>query len=274
MIAETEVDLYEMNYPDDYIPVRGDTINYLDNNWRAAVVINSQDNEVTFLTTDNEVKTRRVTDVRVSHDLRMRMLLTLDHEDAVTNRQKFVDDYITNVKAYAEADASAKGASVDSNGNAINKGRGRQLDEARAKEVNDYVVKITSFIEQFDGPVFKTDILDNFSLDSGTYDLVMKRVIAGHKIFKTGQKRGTNYRVAGRVYTEAEDSPKNTKATVDSVPTELLEFIKDNGPASKSMIVKEFKYSDKDWIEIKSGLDACDQVEITGVKRGTRYTFI
>lgn len=274
MIAETEIDLYEMNYPSDYVPVRGDTINYLDNNWRAAVVINSQDGQVTFLTTDNEVKTLRTTNVRVSHDLRMRMLLTLDEQDAATNRQKFLDDYINNVKTQAEADATAKGSSVDSNGNVINKGRGRQLDGARAKEVNDYVEKIISFIEGFDAPVFKTDILDNFPMDSGTYDLVMKRVIGGHKIFKTGQKRGTNYRVAGREYVEVNDSLKNNKSVASDVPSDLLKFIEDNGPASKSMIVKEFNYSDKDWLDIKSALDACDQVEITGVKRGTRYTFI
>ena len=80
--TNTAVNLYDYQYPSDYVPVRGDTIRYYDTNWRTGVVLHSQDGEVTFLTPENKTRTFQASNVKISHDQRMRLLLTLDEEDA------------------------------------------------------------------------------------------------------------------------------------------------------------------------------------------------
>lgn len=194
-------DYYDFTYPDDYVPVRGDTINYYETNWRNAVVLNSQDGEVTFLTIDDDVITRNIDDVRISHDMRMRMLLTLDEDDAAKSREDFLDAYIKSVKERAAKEAISRGAITDDDGNVVGgKKRGRQLEGDRAKEISGLVNDVTKFIEDSPKPIIKNDILSKFKMDAGTYNLVMKRILSDHKIVKNGQKRGTNYRVAGRSY--------------------------------------------------------------------------
>jgi hypothetical protein len=262
------MDLYEFNYPDDYIPVRGDTVNYWDNNWRTGVVINSQDNEVVLLNVDNEVKTKRVDNIRISHDIRMRMLLTLDEDDAAANREKFLDDYISRVKLRAEQYAADETAS------------GR-MDADRAAEVTAYVKKVTEFVLDQDSPVSRGDIVKEFSLDANTFDVVMKRVLGGHKVFKTGERKSITYRVAGKVYGDTPvaspkptGEPKTTKPTADTSSPNVIDFIKNAGePLAKADIVSKFKFTNTQWTSIKTELENSSEIIITGQKRGTRYAY-
>lgn len=262
------MDLYEFNYPDDYIPVRGDTVNYWDNNWRTGVVINSQDNEVVLLNVDNEVKTKRVDNIRISHDIRMRMLLTLDEDDAAANREKFLDDYISRVKLRAEQYAADETAS------------GR-MDADRAAEVTAYVKKVTEFVLDQDSPVSRGDIVKEFSLDANTFDVVMKRVLGGHKVFKTGERKSITYRVAGKVYGDTPvaspkptDEPKTTKPTADASSPNVIDFIKNaKEPLAKADIVSKFKFTNTQWTSIKTELENSSEIIITGQKRGTRYAY-
>lgn len=104
-MMQTENDIYEVTYPDDYVPVRGDTIRYYDLNWRSAVVLNSQDGEVTFLTPDNQVRTFKAHNVKVAHDGRMRLLAMLNDDDAAKNREDFLDEFVTAAKRRAEQES-------------------------------------------------------------------------------------------------------------------------------------------------------------------------
>lgn len=200
-MTQNGTDLYELTYPDEYIPVRGDTIRYYDLNWRSGVVLNSQDGEVTFLTPENNVRTFKRDSVKIALDLRMRLLTTLNEDDAAKNREDFLEEFVAGAKKRAEKEAIAKGAIVDDDGTVIApKKRGKQMDTDRARQVNDFVTKIIDLIEKSEKPIYKNDITSNFDMDANTYNLVMKRVIESHKIVKNGQKRGTNYRLAGRTY--------------------------------------------------------------------------
>lgn len=201
MMSQTEANIYEITYPDDYVPVRGDTIRYYELNWRSAVVLNSQDGEVTFLTPENIVRTFKMHSIKVAHDSRMRLLAMLNEEDAAKNREAFLDEFVAAAKKRAEQEAIAKGAIVDDDGTVIApKKRGKQMDVDRAKQVNDLVNKIVELIEKSTSPIFKNDITSNFDMDANTYNIVMKKVMQSHKIVKSGQKRGTNYRLAGKTY--------------------------------------------------------------------------
>jgi len=200
-MTQTGTDLYEVAYPVDYTPVRGDTIRYYDLNWRSGVVLNSQDGEVTFLTPENRVRTFKKDSIKVAMDMRMRMLTTLSEADAAKNREEFLDKFVAEAKRRAEQEAIAKGAVVDDDGTVIApKKRGKQMDIDRARQVNDLVTKIIEMIEKSDNPIYKNDITSNFDMDANTYNLVMKKVVESHKVIKNGQKRGTNYRLAGRTY--------------------------------------------------------------------------
>lgn len=200
-MTQTGTDLYEVEYPVDYTPVRGDTIRYYDLNWRSGVVLNSQDGEVTFLTPENRVRTFKKDSIKVAMDMRMRMLTTLSEADAAKNREEFLDKFVAEAKRRAEQEAIAKGAVVDDDGTVIApKKRGKQMDIDRARQVNDLVTKIIEMIEKSDNPIYKNDITSNFDMDANTYNLVMKKVVESHKVIKNGQKRGTNYRLAGRTY--------------------------------------------------------------------------
>lgn len=200
-MTQTGTDLYEVAYPVDYTPVRGDTIRYYDLNWRSGVVLNSQDGEVTFLTPENRVRTFKKDSIKVAMDMRMRMLTTLSEADAAKNREEFLDKFVAEAKRRAEQEAIAKGAVVDDDGTVIApKKRGKQMDIDRARQVNDLVTKIIEMIEKSDKPIYKNDITSNFDMDANTYNLVMKKVVESHKVIKNGQKRGTNYRLAGRTY--------------------------------------------------------------------------
>lgn len=200
-MTQSGTDLYEVTYPDEYIPVRGDTIRYYDLNWRSGVVLNSQDGEVTFLTPENNVRTFKRDSVKIALDLRMRLLTTLNEDDAAKNREDFLEEFVAGAKKRAEKEAIAKGAIVDDDGTVIApKKRGKQMDIDRARQVNDFVTKIIDLIEKSEKPIYKNDITSNFDMDANTYNLVMKKVIESHKIVKNGQKRGTNYRLAGRTY--------------------------------------------------------------------------
>lgn len=199
---QTEIDIYEFTYPDDYVPVRGDTIRYYDLNWRSAVVLNSQDGEVTFLTPENQMRTFKAhNNIKVAQDGRMRLLAMLNEKDAAKNREDFLDKFVAGAKKRAEQEAIAKGAIVDDDGTILApKKRGKQMDVDRARQVNDLVNKIVDLIEKSKAPIYKSDIASNFDIDPNTYNLVMKKVMQNHKIVKNGQKRGTNYRIAGRTY--------------------------------------------------------------------------
>lgn len=200
-MTQTGTDLYEVTYPVDYTPVRGDTIRYYDLNWRSGVVLNSQDGEVTFLTPENRVRTFKKDSIKIAMDMRMRMLTTLSEADAAKNREEFLDKFVAEAKRRAEQEAIAKGAVVDDDGTVIApKKRGKQMDIDRARQVNDLVTKIIEMIEKSDKPIYKNDITSNFDMDANTYNLVMKKVVESHKVIKNGQKRGTNYRLAGRTY--------------------------------------------------------------------------
>lgn len=200
-MTQSGTDLYEVTYSDEYIPVRGDTIRYYDLNWRSGVVLNSQDGEVTFLTPENNVRTFKRDSVKIALDLRMRLLTTLNEDDAAKNREDFLEEFVAGAKKRAEQEAIAKGAIVDDDGTVIApKKRGKQMDIDRARQVNDFVTKIIDLIEKSEKPIYKNDITSNFDMDANTYNLVMKKVIESHKIVKNGQKRGTNYRLAGRTY--------------------------------------------------------------------------
>jgi len=196
----SETDLWSVIYPDDYVPVRGDTIRYYDLNWRSAVVLNSQDDEVTFLTPENKTRTFNKSNVKVAHDMRMRLLAMLNDDDAAKNRQQFLDEYIAkaakNEKNALEAKAEA--SQKRSNG----KGKVARMEPNRAQEVSQLVKAVTELIEKSDKPMYKNDIVNSVKMNPTTYSLVMKKVIGGHKIIKAGKKRGTNYRVAGRTYGE------------------------------------------------------------------------
>jgi hypothetical protein len=199
--TKTEIDLYDIAYPDDYIPVRGDTIRYYDLNWRSGVVLNSQDGEVTFLTPDNRSRTFQMDSVKVALDTRMRMLATLNEDDAAKNREDFLADFMDRAKKRAENEAISKGAVVDEDGTILTtKKRGKQMDVSRAKEVKNLVKGVIDLIQKSDSPIYKNDITSNFDMDSNTYNIVMKKVLADHNVTKSGQKRGTNYRIVGRTY--------------------------------------------------------------------------
>lgn len=193
-----KTDLWSINYSDEYVPVRGDTIRYYDLNWRTAVVLNSQDDEVTFLTPENKTRTFNKSNVKVSHDMRMRALSMLDDEDATKNREQFLEQYIANaVKVEKHAmEAKTEAAQKRSNGKVF------RMEPDRAQEVSELVSRVTELIEKSDKPVYKNDIVGSINMNPTTYSLVMKKVIGGHKIIKAGKKRGTNYRVAGRTYSE------------------------------------------------------------------------
>ena len=200
-MTQTEIDIYEVTYPDDYVPVRGDTIRYYDTNWRAGVVLNSQDGEVTFLTPENQTRTFKANNIKVAQDSRMRLLAMLNENDAAKNREDFLDEFIAAAKKRAEQEAIAKGALVDDDGTVLApKKRGKQMDVGRAKQVNDFVNKIIELIEKSTTPIYKGDITSKFDMDANTYNIVMKKVMKSHKVVKNGQKRGTNYRLAGRTY--------------------------------------------------------------------------
>lgn len=200
-MTQTGTDPYEIIYPDNYIPVRGDTIRYYDVNWRSGVVLNSQDGEVTFLTPENRVRTFKNDSVKIALDMRMRLLTTLNESDAAKNRENFLDKFVAGAKKRAEQEAIAKGAVIDDDGTVlVPKKRGKQMNADRARQVNDFVTKIIDLIEKSEKPIYKNDITSNFDMDANTYNLVMKKVIESHKIVKNGQKRGTNYRLAGRTY--------------------------------------------------------------------------
>jgi len=191
-------DLWSVRYSDEYVPVRGDTIRYYDLNWRSAVVLNSQDDEVTFLTPENKTRTFNKNNVKVSHDMRMRSLAMLDDEDATKNREQFLEQYIANAVQAEKYALENKTEAAQKRNN----GKVSRMEPDRAKEVLELVSRVTELIEKSDKPVYKNDIVDSIKMNPTTYSLVMKKVIGGHKVIKSGKKRGTNYRIAGRTYSE------------------------------------------------------------------------
>jgi Trp operon repressor len=195
--TNTAVNLYDYQYPSDYVPVRGDTIRYYDTNWRTGVVLHSQDGEVTFLTPENKTRTFQASNVKVSHDQRMRLLLTLDEEDATNNRVNFLDAFIAASTKREQDEVASKGESASKTTSSKTR-----MEPKRAAEVNKFVEQVTELILKSDKPLLKTDIVKNVEMDNATYTLVMKKVVAGHKVVKAGKKRGTNYRAAGRSYSD------------------------------------------------------------------------
>jgi hypothetical protein len=194
--SDNTVNLYDYEYPSDYVPVRGDTIRYYDTNWRTGVVLHSQDEEVTFLTPENRTRTFKANNVKVSQDQRMRLLLTLDEEDATNNRVEFLDAFIAASNKREQEEVTGNGDNTKTTSSKT------RMEPKRAAEVNKFVEQVTELILKSDKPLLKTDIVKNVEMDNATYTLVMKKVIAGHKVVKTGKKRGTNYRAAGRSYND------------------------------------------------------------------------
>jgi hypothetical protein len=263
IMNSTGAEVLNAVYGVDYIPVRGDTINYWDNNWRVGVVINSQDNEITFVTIDNEVKTEKAEYVRASNDTRMRLLASLDEDDAAANRESFLESYIERVKR-REAEFSASKVTNSDSGEPA--GRGRKLSDEEETLIASLVGQITDFIIGMDTPARKQDIVKQFDLDDRIFGLAMKRVLSYHKIVKVGEKRSITYRVAGRSYNAvSSDTPDSQK---------VVEYIKNSSePVGKPALVAEFGLSASEWNSVRAALEKDKNILITGKKRGTRYSY-
>lgn len=262
--TETE-GFIEYRYPADYIPVRGDTVSYWDTNMRMGVVITSQDNTITVLTTDNEVKSFSNDAVKVVNDTRMKLLALLNEDDAVESRERFLTEYIQQIKERLAKEAIAKGGTVDENGDIIVAGSRSRMDEERARTVHARAKAVLEALRGSGEPMTKAQILSVVPMDATLWSPVVKRVSDDPQVIVKGKGRGKTFATVAPIRKKSEPITPAQKTTDVS----LIEFVVSNGPVAKSDIM-EF-YPDKDWATIRKALEASPKIEITGQRRGTKY---
>lgn len=266
--TETE-GFIEYRYPADYIPVRGDTVSYWDTNMRMGVVITSQDNTITLLTIDNEVKSFGADSVKVVNDTRMKLLAMLNEEDAAESRERFLTEYIQSIKERLAKEAIAKGGTVDENGDVIVPGgRGSRMDEDKARTVHALSKAVLEALSASYEPMTKADIVKAVPMESSLWSSVIKRACEDPQVIVKGKGKGKTFAAAGRIVTKT-NAPTPSAAPKNDLHSQIIDFVISNGPVGKSDIM-EF-YPDEDWNTIRKALEDSPKVVITGQRRGTKY---
>lgn len=251
-------------------PVRGDTVSFwtMDGGFRYALVVVAQDEEATILTADNDRMTLPYGDLKTVHDNRMELLRSLSEEEAIQHREDYLEKWTVRCQNRADQTAIARGADVDEYGNIVRNKTGRRPSDEKVQRVNALCEEFISLVDKSKYPITKGDIGD--LIPQGIYPDVINAALESGKVVKEGQKRGTNYRIPGREYSEAKPE-KPAPEIEESVLTTIVEFIHSNGPISKANLVNEFGLSTVEWTTLRTALQEDKRVKVEGERRGTRY---
>ena len=138
--------------------------------------------------------------------------------------------------------------------------------------------EVMKAIEDSQYPARKSDIVATVKgITDSEYIQAIRNLLNSKRIVQFGKRRGASYGLPGKSY---EDRPIVEKVKTPREPkpqkfvdvTEYVEFITNSTqPLSRSDLRDEFNFTQSEWVEISAALKECDDIVITGAKRGTRY---
>lgn len=256
----------------EFTPVRGDSIRYHgDDSWHTGVVLSVDESTVTVLAVDGTEFSRSLDTFKPVNDERMKLLATLPEEEATEGRESYLQDFITRTQERAAKEAAERAAKRTEAGKTDSVSTGK-----RGRPKTDRSVQIEAvfkLISESETTVTKTDILTTVEMNAGVYNEVLTTLKTSGRILQFGEKRGTRYGVPGKEYPEPTKAARTLPEADPEMVKKVVTFItKAKKPVSRAMVTDALKITDADWMLVRLAMMETGKVQVTGQKRGTRYS--
>lgn len=191
----------------------------------------------------------------VETDGRMTRLFELDKsdpEEATRIRLEYMDSWIANHTAapVVREDGTPK--------------------RTRSTAAHSSASVVLSVLRDSEVMMTASEIIAAASITKGDFVTIMRKLKGDGSVVQVGERRGAKYGVARKEYAQRVATP--SKASQCVLDPNLIPWIKDNGPCARADIMAAFKIDPSGWPAIAIALKVCDDIEVTGAKRGTRYS--
>lgn len=202
-----------------------------------------------------------INEVTAVTDPRMRNLRALDASDpdtAETVRMAFLAEW----KGTYSPDKDAPTLNIPTS-----------TRKASRESHEDKSGAILEFIDGAEYPVSRREIQTAIpDLTDAEFLASMRRLKSDESIVQIGERRGASYGIPGKSYADKPVVDKAAKVDVLPDPSAIIAGIRGKGPMARADLMARFGISTADWPLMSKALSGSTEVQVTGAKRGTRYT--
>lgn len=195
------------------------------------------------------------------NDTRMKNLRALDESDP-DKAQIVRTAYLSEWKATYSPDKDAPKLDLPTS-----------IRKASRESHEDKSGAILEFIDGAEYPVSRREIQTAIpDLTDAEFLASMRRLKSDESIVQFGERRGASYGIPGKAYADKPAEDKPAKSDVLPDPSAIIAGIRGKGPMARADLMAGFGISAADWPLMSKALSSSTEVQVTGAKRGTRYT--